>query len=57
MTLVKSLYNGDPDVIQNTLSYSDYIQVQFMCVHVCSCNTCTGGGHVAGSKVDGTNRY
>jgi hypothetical protein len=23
-----------------------------VCVHVCSCNTCTGGSHVAGSYVD-----
>ncbi len=26
---------------------SAYILVQFMCVHVCSCNTFTGGSHVA----------
>jgi hypothetical protein len=31
--------------------------VHFMCVHVCSCNTCTGGSHVAGSYVDVPNSY
>ncbi len=63
MTLVKSLYSSDPDVFQNTPNqqgvsqatshppskcYLAYILVQFMCVHVCSCNTCTGGSQVAG---------
>ncbi len=29
--------------------YSSHILVQFMCDHVCSCNTCTGRSHVAPS--------
>jgi hypothetical protein len=45
MTLVKSLYSDDPNVIRNTWNLA-YFLVQFMCVHVCSCNTCDGGSHV-----------
>ncbi len=63
MTLVKSLNSGDPDMIPNTRTckqairlasaiWPTYILVQFLCVHVCSCNTCTVGSHVVGSYVD-----
>jgi hypothetical protein len=39
------------------LLFGLYILVQFMCVHVCSCNTCTVGSHVVGSYVDVPNIY
>ncbi len=71
MTLVKSLHNSDPTCFETHRLASSrsqatclaiairpaYILVQFMCVHVCSCNTCTGGSYVAGSYVDVPNSH
>ncbi len=58
MTLVKSLHSGDPDVPDDQAAgryLADALQLLFglhpRAVHVCSCNTCTGGSQYAFSVV------